>query len=159
MTTATTALSGEKSRSKKIEARATNKRKIVITCRYCQHPPFPDYTELAAHIIRNRKTHRGGVTWARRFLTKDKQLSKKLAKKEAFERMRQAAPATDDQKNALARLKLKLSGETEMVITICLPGKHTVAQLLPVEYTRSPWAYRIQGRLVVTCPEHRRDKF
>ncbi len=137
------------------DRRPPEHRNKVITCRYCIHEPFPDYKELAKHVIKFSKTHRGGVMWAKKFLTNDKYLNKKLAKKEALKKMGQMPAATEEQIDTLARTRRELSGKTEMVTTICLDGKHAVAQLLPIEFTQSPTAFKIQGYLPVKCAQHR----
>jgi len=117
--------------------------KPIPKCHYCNAPVFANWTELALHISSSRKGHRKGKRWAANFL-----IGKKVKdKKKQQPRKRQTAEEKETKKN-LVRV---LSGDTEFVDTLCLRGKHTVRQSLPVEYSQNPRAWRIQGRLVLTC--------
>jgi hypothetical protein len=122
-----------------------------IKCRSCDIDGLPDYKALALHIIQNKKTHKKGRLWALRYMSKQQILDRKISMKS-----KDFAPATEDEVEIRETTRRDLSGRAEYVKTICLQGKHPVQQHLPVEYTESAEAWRIQGLLVVTCDSHRR---
>lgn len=104
---------------------------------------FATNLELATHILGMPRRKHGlkSFIWAQRFI---------LTKKEKPE----YTPVTEEQRKSRYSAIRELSGETKIVTTICLRGKHSLLQELPIEYVNSPYAWRVQGRLVVTCSNH-----
>ena len=122
----------------------------LVQCRYCDAEPFNDFKELAIHILTNKKGHRGGLIWARKYMSRQGILDRKLSL-----RGRDRAPITEKDRENRDNSRRELSGKQSAVTTICLKGKHAVLQYLPREYAESPYAWRVQGRLVVACEAHR----
>jgi hypothetical protein len=112
---------------------------------------FPNWAELATHIIASKRGHQRGRVWASGLLLKTKQLN---AKKELTQ-----STASPEQKLAIKETKeyLKeqgeLSGDTEIKPCLCPSCKRTVSQELPTEYTSSPYSWKTgNGTLIVNCP-------
>lgn len=120
-------------------------------CRICGESQ-DDWKQLALHIIKNKKTHRKGLNWARKFLSKQQILDRRLAN-----RNREHITLTDEDIASKQDSRREISGQMVRAKTICPRGYHPDIQELPVEYTESPEAWRIQDRLVVVCAGHRRE--
>jgi hypothetical protein len=125
---------------------------MSVSCHQCQEL-FKDYMELAVHIMSNKKTHknRKGRVWAANYVS-----SHSLSYKAQHE-LSQRTPLTDEQKVTMAENKEKarreLSGATMMVKTIC-PIKRCGLKSyepLPVEFTKSPSAWKVGDRFVKVC--------
>ena len=117
-----------------------------IYCRYCHHAAFADYATLAQHVAAERKGHRGGKKWAARYLTRVNFLNQKRD-------LKPRTPLTEQEKENRVSTFVELSGQNEIVTTLCSHCKSRTRQSLPIEYTRSNTAWRNkQGILVVSCP-------
>jgi hypothetical protein len=128
-------------------------------CRTCQKP-CEDWGELADHILKCCKIKgnphnkdRSGKMWAKRYVHKN--AINKLMK--IGREFNPPTPLTDGQREAKQDSRRELSGKVELVNTLCIKGKHNAQQLLPVEYTRSPQAWRENGILVVICDGCKRE--
>lgn len=114
-------------------------------CLNC-HKYFEDYRELALHILSNKKTHRRGLKWAARYMTRQNQLDRKVSLQD-----RVRTSMDEDDRQNLRDSRRILSGRFKYAKTLCLRCKKIITQQLPVEYTDSPYAWRIQGVLVANC--------
>ena len=114
------------------------------SCRYC-HTNFPDWHELALHVQTAGKSHRGSKKWAASVLTNVNNLNQKRD-------LPQRVPLTEEQKEARKDSKAELSGDIMRVLTQCPKCNKVDYQDLPVEFARSPRAWRASnGTLFVTC--------
>lgn len=113
------------------------------TCHSCDKP-CADFKELALHII--AKKHRKGRKWAARYI-----MMNGLSPSKRFDKKRGATPLTSNDISNKEETRRVLSGAQEFETTICLRCKQPARQPLPVEYTKSKTAWRIQGLLVVQC--------
>lgn len=116
---------------------------MSVLCHSCNQS-FEDFRELALHISSSKKGHRKGKRWAAKYI-----IGNRLNGKRTFDNGR--VPLTNEQRINKEDTRRELSGELEVVNTICLLGKHPVRQSLPIEYSKSPDAWRIKGHLVVMC--------
>lgn len=115
-------------------------------CRTCGQS-FTDYKELALHIsIKGTRCYRRSK-WAATYLAVGG-----LSAKNRYPQHGERIPLTEEQKEARRELReYRLSGETDCVDTICPQCKHRQKRYLEIEYTRSEYAYRINGILVRMC--------
>ena len=114
-------------------------------CHTCQQP-FPDYRELALHIIANKATHRIGRRWASKYLTNQRALDKKVTMKG-----RERSPLTQQDIENKRDTRRELSGKDIISETICPKCKHNTVRSFPIEYAKSPTAWRRDNRLVKLC--------
>lgn len=120
----------------------------MIPCRYCTFKA-KDYGELARHIKQSKKGHRWGKKWAASYLTKVRILNQKRD-------LPQRIPMSPDQKEAYNEAKeethRELSGKTRSETTVCPKCKRPHNEIIPVEYSESPRAWRSPaGMLVILC--------
>lgn len=115
------------------------------TCNSC-HRVFPDYQSLALHIQASRKGHARSKKFAADFLLKNP-LSAKAKNGKTLERI----PITSEQREAREDTRRELSGDSELVITICPRCKRKERRLMEVEYTKSETALKIGSCIVVIC--------
>lgn len=115
-----------------------------MICNSCQKS-FPDYKELAKHIMLNKKGHKQGRVWAAKFLSKINILDRKPlhGKVELTE---------EDKENKLSTIR-QISGENELVLAMCPKCRKGHRELLPVEFTRSSQAWRTGKALMVMCQD------
>jgi hypothetical protein len=118
---------------------------MSVSC-FCCNQTFEDYQALALHISQAKKGHRKSKKWAAKYNLKVGLLNQK---KDIPERI----PFTDeDKQNKLSTIRT-VSGEVETVVTVCPQCKGRSHQQLPIEFTRSQYAWRtVQGTLRVSCP-------
>jgi hypothetical protein len=114
------------------------------TCISC-HTEFPDYKELALHIMTNRKGHRKGRRWAAKYIMVNGLSSK--VKGQKYDRI----ALTEEQKEAKKDCKITISGINKVADTVCPKCSLKLRQLLPVEYVQSPMAWRKDNKLVILC--------
>ena len=121
---------------------------MLVECHTC-HITFPDYHALAVHISSNKKGHARGKKWAAKFLLVNGLSAKNRLGKIQTER----TPLTDQQKENIEDCQRELSGETELVKTICPNAKcrRITTQHIPVEHAQEPLAWRSAGTLVIQC--------
>ena len=114
-------------------------------CHSC-NKPFPDFKELARHIIANKKTHRKGLFWAQKHLMNQRALDKKatmLAKNHN--------PLTEEDKENKKDTRRVLSGQLKNANTFCPKCKRAGIYQFPIEYAESPDAWRTGKSLVKLC--------
>lgn len=114
-------------------------------CSAC-HANFEfDWKELAKHIAGKKdKAHRPSKKWAANYLCRTRELN---AKKDVPAR----AQLTDQEKENKKSVYQELSGEFDAVKTICPNCKRTGSSYLPIEFTQSEFAWRLNGILVFLC--------
>lgn len=108
---------------------------------------FPDWKALADHIATSKTGHRKGKKWAAKIRMVNSLSAKARYGKKNFER----TPLTEEQKEAKELSQRELSGEIEVVTTVCPKCKHQAHQVLPVEFTQNNHAWRIKALLPVFC--------
>ncbi len=116
-------------------------------CRYCGKS-CKDWGELALHVQSQKKGHRGGKKWAAQYLLKTRQLN---SKKELNGRQPMSEEAKEIRRELIE--SVRLSGEEVCVETLC-PNpkcKRVSKQVLPVEYVRSPNAWRTENQIIKLC--------
>lgn len=122
------------------------------SCRYCSHEPFPDWHELAIHIMSSKGKHRFGKTWAAKMLTNVTQLNQKKD-------LPQRVPLTDEEKAAKQDSRQELSGHERMVLTLCPKCNKVTHQAVPVEFAQSKRAWRAtNGTLMILCQNCTRSR-
>lgn len=122
----------------------------IIECYFCQgpnKPTFETYHDLAVHISTSKTGHNGGKRWAAKYLSKPAEAAARRHERSNQVRI----PLTDEQAEARESTRRVLSGAEELVTTLCLRCKSPARQHLPVEYVRSPDAWKIKGYHVVNC--------
>jgi hypothetical protein len=120
-----------------------NKRAV---CRTCGADFGTNFLKLAVHILgESRSTHRYGRRWAAKVV----HLKPGMKKRKEY-----GNSDSPDKIREPVDVSRKLTGQEEIVKTLCLRGKHIVTQRLPVEFTRDPHVWRKQGYLVVACQIH-----
>lgn len=122
-------------------------------CLVC-NKPYPDFGELARHIIGNKKSHRKGFMWASRYLTKQRELDRKSTFQE---RNQNRIPLTSGELANKRETVRELSGETTVAETYCPHCKRKTRQLFPIEYGESQEVWRDKGCLVVLCQSCRKE--
>ncbi len=115
---------------------------MPITCISC-HKTFPDYSELACHIMASKKGHRKGKKWASRYLLKTSQLDRNKPGG-------RTKLTEEDKQNKLTCVR-PISGQERLVPTYCPRCKTKRQERLPVEYVESNQAWRMKGSFVVIC--------
>jgi hypothetical protein len=115
------------------------------TCHAC-HSEFPDFKELAIHIMANKKGHRKGRMWAAKYI-----MINGLSPDKRIDRKTDHIALTAEQKEAKKDCKGTISGIRKMVETVCPKCKRMEHQSLPVEYIGRPLAWRKDNRLVILC--------
>jgi hypothetical protein len=123
-------------------------------CNVC-HQVFSTWPELALHIATTKKGHRRGKVWAASVLTNVRTLDQKRG-------MPERSPMTPEERESVKEAKeethRELSGEAEMVMTVCPNCKRASRQNIPKEYTDSSNAWRTgNGTLIICCPNCRRS--
>lgn len=118
-------------------------------CFVCGYSKSKDNTELAQHIVDQKKTHRKSLRWASSFLLRVRQLNQKRD-------MPQRMPIPEEQREAIREareaLKMVLSGEMVSVMTVCPGCRGNSIQRVEIEFAQSPYAWRgQQGTLVMRC--------
>lgn len=121
-----------------------------ILCHACSHVPFDSFKELALHIIKEKRTHknRGSQIWAKKFLSKQEYLDKKVSQK--FDGRPVSTP---EQLEAKRDSKYVLSGQTKLVPIRCPRCKKGSRDFLPIEHVNEPTALKIEGCFVKLCEE------
>jgi len=117
----------------------------MVICLSCQQT-FPDYKELALHIITNKATHRKGRRWANKYLTNQRALDKKVTTQG-----KERSPLTQQDIENRRDTRRELSGQTKMSETLCPKCKHNGVRSFPIEYAKSPTAWRVGKSLVKLC--------
>jgi hypothetical protein len=121
-----------------------------MDCFYCSSCRDKEPREVAQHIqVEHPNKHN---KWAARVMTNFDQLNRKADLQKQTDRV----PLTDEEKEAKRSTQRQLSGIETKTETLCLNCNQLVTQKLPVEYIQSPFAWRISGRLAVTCDSCRR---
>lgn len=115
----------------------------MTLCHSCDKS-FPDYRELALHILSTKKGHRKGRRWAAKYLSH----LNALARKELNHGRSELTEADRENKRSTIRV---LSGESVFVEALCPHCKRKSRQNLPIEYAESKEAWRSKGSLVVLC--------
>ncbi len=116
---------------------------MSVLCNSCnQH--FAAYKELALHISSSRKGHRKGKKWASAYLFKVNALNKRGIENNRI-------PLTKEDKENRMDSKRVLCGEEEYVLAVCPHCKKGHREMLPIEFSQSPSAWRIKDNLVVMC--------
>lgn len=120
---------------------------MPVLCHSCGHS-FPDYTELAKHIINAKKGHRRGKVWASKFLLQVKRLDRKVTNQNRPDRI----PLTEEQKEAKKSLMREVSGEFRQVLCVCPRCKLGHVEAVEVEYIESRDAWRSEsGKPMIIC--------
>lgn len=119
-------------------------------CKTCGKS-FIDYSELASHIRKNKKTHRIGQKWATKYIHVSK-LSMK-AKNGSFEPRQ---PLTEEQKEARRECIRELSGDMVTVNAICPKCKAKYRMLIEIEYATSKDALKVNDFFIRLCPDCRK---
>lgn len=114
-------------------------------CNSC-HKSFPDFKELAKHIMANKKGHRYGQVWAARCLTNQRNLDRKVSLQN-----RGNNPLTQQEKENKQDSHRELSGQTSIAETICPKCKCKGVYSFPIEYIKCPVIWREGNRLVKLC--------
>lgn len=111
-----------------------------MNCHSC-HADFEDYKGLALHIMSTKKGHKKGRVWASRFLAQ-------VNKKEFSPRN----PFSEETKQTIRDCVRELSGESEVVKTLCPSCKILSNQRVESEYLTDKEAWRnSKGTLIVNC--------
>lgn len=127
----------------------TQPKKPAI-CYVCHEDCEGDFHALAQHWNTKRKEkehrkHRNSLIWAAHFLMNTKKLNKK---KDEPQRMK----LTEQEKENKQSMYREISGEVEAVKILCCHCKRSGSGIMPIEYTRSPYAWRTNsGTLITTC--------
>ena len=116
---------------------------LCLTCKQ----PFPDYKELALHIVANKKTHKKGRLWANKYLMNQRTLDMK-----ATIQNRNHTPLTEQERESKKDSQRELSGRLINTNTICPHCKKTSVYQFPIEYVKDPYAWRIGSNFVRLCP-------
>jgi hypothetical protein len=98
------------------------------------------------HIIADKQTHRRGLNWARKFMSRQSYLDRKLSFKEQYR-----TPLTDEQRETKRDLVMELSGQTELAKTFCPKCKRRGHKVVPIEHTSNPLSWNIGGALAILC--------
>ena len=101
---------------------------------YCE-----TFADLADHVLEAK--HKAGRKWALKYKARVNNT------RPLFERQ----PLSDEQKEARGNCFRTLSGQTEAVKVMCIKCKEVHHQALPIEYTRSPDAWRNGGIFFRLC--------
>ena len=116
-------------------------------CNACHHS-FPDYTELAKHIINARVGHRRGKRWASSVVLQVKRLDRKVTNDSKPDRI----PLTEDLKETKLSLMREVSGEFRQVLCVCPRCKLGHVEAVEVEYIESRDAWRsTSGKPMIIC--------
>ena len=106
--------------------------------------PFEDWPKLVDHILDNKSIHpKYSVKFA---------LSYKLkhAMFEPAKKQEGRIPLTEQEKENKIDTQRQLSGEMQIVKTLCPSCNAKPYQNLPIEFVQSPYAWR-KNELLVTC--------
>ena len=116
-------------------------------CFCCGRTDFKDNIELAQHIVVSKKGHVRSKTWASKVLLNVRKLNRKG-------NLPERSSATEEERDAIketkAEIRLELSGETEVVVAGCPTCKQAHQVELPLEFTRSGFAWRTKSGLLIT---------
>lgn len=115
------------------------------TCNKCRSN-FPDFKSLALHIISNKKTHKQGLKWASQYITRQRQLDRKVTAQR-----RGRVLFTDEDRDNKEDLRRVLSGQTIISNILCPRCKRGSIRQLPIEHAGNPEAWRVGKALVVLC--------
>lgn len=116
------------------------------SCYSCNPPStHPDFGALALHIM-STKGHKKGRKWAAKYL-----MINNLSPEKRNGKQQGRIILTEEQKESKRDSRYQLSGENEVVVTICPKCKTGRKLALPVEFTGSPVAWRIKGLFAVLC--------
>ena len=113
-------------------------------CHSC-NKPSPDFKELAKHIIANKRTHRGGLMWARKYLLNQRALDRKVSLKN------NRVPLSEQEIENKKDSRRELSGALKNTSSFCPKCKRAGIYQFPIEYTKSPDAWRVGNFLVKLC--------
>ena len=117
-----------------------------IACRTCGRDNFKNWREFAHHLQDNKKTHHTGQRWAARYILKQSELDRKLTKNNQYR-----TPITDAQREAKEDTQYEPSGNMNLVPVKCPRCSMGSRQMLEVEHTENPQAWRIENCFVVLC--------
>ena len=111
---------------------------------------FNGFPELAKHIISQRKTHnRKSVVWAETF----------TARRDNIQEFKPRMPMSEETKQAIKDCVRELSGESEIIKTLCPSCKQVSTQRIEAEYITDQEAWRnSKGTLIVNCQSCRRER-
>jgi hypothetical protein len=118
-------------------------------CHVC-YEEFKGFPELARHIISQKKTHNGkSLVWAMHF----------LADKNNVREFKPRSPMSEEARQIIKDCVRELSGESEIVKTLCPSCKQLSNQRIEAEYIVDREAWRnSKGTLIVNCGRCRREK-
>ena len=121
----------------------------MYECKTCGYDKSTTYPELLKHILDNKQIHPlWQVKWAMKKSCNAEFLNQKLSRREQFKGGK--APLTErEQENKIDAYR-ELSGQSDRVITTCTCGKRHMEDL-PLEFIESPFAWRENRVLVVSC--------
>lgn len=126
-------------------------------CRQCGED-FPDYKELARHILDN-KNHRYGRKWAASVMMRVRSLDRKATLQDQH---KNRGTLTEEERENLrdnrAACEREVSGKQHLTKCLCPTAKcHRIHYvLLPVEYLEDPCWRTKDGFPYITCPSCQR---
>jgi len=120
------------------------------TCRTCDQD-FETWGDLADHINsatdKPHKRDRAGKMWAKRYIHRNTiNKLKKLGRELPYR-----TPLTDEQREAKEDTRRELSRQTKLVPVKCPRCNKGSRQILEVEHTDNPQAWRIDNCFVILC--------
>jgi hypothetical protein len=118
-----------------------------MDCFYCNYSA-EEPKDLASHIQLEHSNKRN--KWAAKVLTNVEWLNRKVDKQQ--DRM----PLTEEEREAKRSTHRELSGIEKNIQTYCVSCQSVAVQKLPVEFIRSPYAWRINNKPIVLCNSCRR---
>lgn len=110
--------------------------------------PFPDYQSLALHIVQNKKTHRKGLTWARKYLSRQQSLDRKVSNQVKRENR---TPLTEQDLENRRNNYREISGKVAVTEVICPQCKTKAKEWLPVEYINDADNWKLNGLIALVC--------
>jgi hypothetical protein len=105
---------------------------MTVFCNSC-HKPQLDFKALALHISSEKKGHRKGKLWAAKFLTKVRELDRKVTNQNRPEKV----TLTEEQKEAKRNTIRQISGKFKTVLCVCPECKKGHTENIEIEYIES----------------------
>lgn len=124
----------------------------VPYCEVC-HITFPNWLGLALHVMASKAGHRKWKKWAAKVVARN-------TLRPEIPRRNPESPdheSTEYGEENRANAKRELSGDQKYANTVCPTCKKPSRSLIETEFINSEWAWRVNGRLFLTCPSCRRD--
>ncbi len=117
-------------------------------CHSCAYS-CEEFIDLAKHIVKMQ--HKNGLKWAMKFLANAQYLDAKVSRQN-----QERIPLTEQERENKTDCHRELSGQELEVFAVCPICHKNYSQVIPLEHSENPLAWRNGKYLIISCGNCRR---